>query len=713
MKNRLIYLLAALMLSLPLAAQVKKSKTAKVAEPVVVKEILDRSIRPQAGPAPTIKIGDYQSFELPNGLKVFVVENHKIPRLAYSLVLDYDPIFEGDMAGYSDFAGQLMRTGTKTMTKSQIDEAVDMLGANLNTSANGMSASCLTRHNEELLKIMSDLLLNSEFKTEELDKIRTQTLSALEADKNDPGAISQRVNSVINFGVNHPYGLNISEESVNKITLEKCKEFYKTYFKPNVAYLAIVGDITLEQAKPLVEKYFAAWQAGEVPKAKYNSPKAPAKTTVAIVDRPNAVQSTINVTYPVDLKPGSADEIKVKLTNSILGGGTFRLFNNLREKHGWTYGAYSSIQPDKLTGKFNASAEVRNPVTDSSFTEILAEMSRIRTEPVPDDELNMVRNFMMGNFGRSLENPSTVANFAINTARYNLPKDYYSSYLTKLASLTAADVQLTAQKYIRPDNSYLLVVGKAEDLAPKLKKFSKTGEIIYYDIEGKVYDPSKKLKPAPEGLTAEMVINNYLTTISATDNLKKATKKLQKVADLTINAGATMQNMPISLDIYNKYPDKMLVQVGSGAMVFVKQTYNAGKGKSFSPMNGESKPIEGDELAGMKDASMIFPELYYISSGYKLELLGIEEQKNQKQYYKVQVSKGGDLKETEYYDVDSKLKVRVESKEQQSEFSDYKAVEGILFPHSITQNMGDQTITFVVSGVKVNAKLKDDLFEIK
>ncbi len=706
MKNKIISIIAALIITLPLVAQVKKSKATQAASIPVVKEVVDRSIRPQAGPAPVIKIGEYQTFELANGLKVFVVENHKIPRLAYSLVLDYDPIFEGEMAGYSEFSGQLMRTGTSTRTKDQIDEAVDMIGATLNTSAGGIYANCLSRHNEALLTIMSDVLLNANFETEELEKIRTQTLSGLEADKNDPGAISQRVNSVLVYGSNHPYGENLSEESVKKVTLEKCTDFYKTYFRPNIAYLAIVGDITLDEAKPLVEKYFGSWQRGDVPKANYAMPKAPAKATVVLVDRPNAVQSTINITYPIDLKPGSPDELKVKLANTILGGGTFRLFSNLREKHSWTYGAYSSMQSDKLVGKFNASAEVRNPVTDSSFTEILAEMNRLRTETVPDDELNMVKNYMMGNFGRSLENPSTVANFAINTARYNLPKDYYSNYLTNLASLTSADVQIAAQKYIRPNNAYLLAVGKAGELEPNLRKFTKSGEVLYYDTEGKPYDPSKKLKPAPAGVTADQVINNYITAIGGF-------KKLKKVKDVTINAGATMQNMPISLDMYYKAPDKFLLQVGSGAMVFAKQTYNAGKGISASPMSGESKPIEGDELVTMKEQSLIFPEMYYATLGYTTELLGIEEQKDQKQYYKVLVKKGGDSKDTDYYDVQTGLKMRTETKESVAEFGDYKAVDGIMFPHALSQMMGPQTINFTVSAVKLNSKIKDDLFEIK
>jgi zinc protease len=709
MKTKTLSIIFAVLLSLPLAAQVKTkpvTKKAVTATPVVVKEQLDRSKRPQAAPAPIIKIGDYQSFELENGLKVFVVENHKIPRISYSLVLDYSPVLEGENAGYVDFAGQLLRTGTTTKTKDQIDEAVDFIGASLNTSAEGLHASCLTKHNEELLGIMSDIILNASFKQEEMEKIRTQTLSALEAEKNEPSAISNRVGSKLLFGSLHPYGESMDEESVKKITLEKCTEFYKNYFKPNIGYLAIVGDITLAEAKPMIEKYLGSWQKGDVLAVNYPNPKAPSKTTVAIVDRSNSVQSTLSVSYPVDLKPGAPDAIKVKVTNSILGGGTFRLFNNLREKHGWTYGAYSSLSPDRIIAKFNASAEVRNPVTDSAVEQILFEMNRIRTEAVPDDELNMVKNFMMGNFGRSLENPQTVADFAINTARYNLPKDYYANYLTNLSAVNATDVQTMAQKYIRPDNAFILVVGKADDIASKLKKFSKSGEVQYYDIHGNWYDPSVKVKPAPEGITPETVLNKYLTVIGGV-------KKLKKVKDVTIQASATMQGMTINLDMYAAIPDKFLMQIGSGAMVFAKQIYNAGKGVSISPMSGENKPMETEELEGFKDQALVFSEMHYSELGYTTKLLGIEEQLGGSSFYKLEVTRPSGEKSTDYYDVTTGLKMKSESKDNTIEFADYKDVNGILFPYTMNQSMQGQSIKFIVSNIAVNSKLKSDMFELK
>ncbi|HPT15289.1 MAG TPA: pitrilysin family protein, partial [Bacteroidales bacterium] len=279
MKSKILSFLFIILVSLPLAAQVSKKQTRKVTTPAPApKEVLDRSKRPEPGPAPIIKIGEAESFVLSNGLKVFVVENHKIPRISYQLVLDYDPVLEGEYAGYVDFAGQLMRTGTTTRSKDQIDEAIDFIGARLNTSSDGLSASCLTRHNEALLDIMADIIKNASFKQDELEKIRTQTLSALEADKNEPSSISEKVGKKLLFGQNHPYGESESEASVKKITLEKCENFYKTYFRPNIGYMAIVGDITAKDAQTLIEKYLGGWQQGEVPKTKFMTPKPPAKT---------------------------------------------------------------------------------------------------------------------------------------------------------------------------------------------------------------------------------------------------------------------------------------------------------------------------------------------------------------------------------------------------------------------------------------------------
>ncbi|MGI9541769.1 MAG: M16 family metallopeptidase [Cyclobacteriaceae bacterium] len=297
--------------------------TAPVAEPMVSVSdgVLDRSKPPLPGPAPEIQLGTYESFTLENGMKVFVVENHKLPRVAFSLLLDVDPILEGDKAGYISTAGDLLSRGTTSRTKAELDEEVDFIGASLSSSAGGVFGSSLTKHQDKVLELMSDVLLNPSFPQSELDKIKKETISGLQANKEDANAIAQNVRGVLRYGKDHPYGELITEKTVANITLEDCKKYYHTYFKPNIAYMGIVGDINKAEAEVLVKKYFGEWKSGEVPKHNYLAPEAPAKTTVAMVDRPQSVQSVVNITYPIILKPGEPDVIKARVMNTILGGG--------------------------------------------------------------------------------------------------------------------------------------------------------------------------------------------------------------------------------------------------------------------------------------------------------------------------------------------------------------------------------------------------------
>ncbi|NPA37775.1 MAG: insulinase family protein, partial [Chlorobi bacterium] len=422
---------------------------------------IDRTHAPAPGPAPEIKIGDYQSFSLKNGLKVFVVENHKVPMVTYSLSLDNDPVLEGDKAGYVSLTGDLLRAGTSNRTKDQIDEDIDFIGAYLSTSASGIYGRSLKKHSEKLLDIMSDILYNSVFPEDELDKSKKQMLTGLKSRESDPSAIASNVAGVLIYGKDHPYGEVLSEKSINNVTIDDCKNYYKTYFKPNVAYLVIVGDITLKEAKKQVKKYFAKWESGDVPSHHYDFPKAYETPEVAVANKDGAKQSIVEVTYAVDLKPGSKDVIPASVMNEILGGGNFgsRLFQNLREDKAYTYGAYSSLRSDKLVGYFKASASVRNAVTDSALTEILKEMNRIRDEKVPVQDVETIKNVIAGSFSRSLESPQTIARFALNTAKYNLPDDYYKTYLQKLAAVTPDDVQAMAKKYIQPNHAVILAVG--------------------------------------------------------------------------------------------------------------------------------------------------------------------------------------------------------------------------------------------------------------
>lgn len=670
---------------------------------------LDRTVRPTAAPAPGIKLGDIQSFELPNGLKVFVVENHKQATVAYSIALDIKPALENDAVGTANMTSELMTSGTKNRTKDQLDSDIDFIGATLSANPKGLYAASLKKQQSKLLDLMSDVLLNTNFKQEELDKIKTQTLSGLAQGKDDPDAISNNVKAVLNYGVKHPYGELTTEESVSKITLEKCNAYYQTYFRPNVAYMAIVGDVTMAEIKPLIEKYFGAWQRADVPTISYDMPKAPEKTRVAVVNKAGAVQSVINVTYPVDLKLNSEDAIKAKVMNTILGAGfSSRLFINLREKHGYTYGSYSSLDNDELVSEFSAYAKVRNAVTDSSIIEIMSELNRLRTEKVPQDELEGIKNFLTGTFAISLEDPATIARFAINTELYKLPKDYYANYLKNLAAVTADDVYAMAQKYIRPDNATILVVGDKEELSKKLAPFSATKNIEFYDIYGNAV--AAVAKPIPAGVTPKTVIADYVKTIGGA-------KALMKVKDVSTKMNTKFQGMDISITTSQKAPNKYAMAVKMGEMVIQKEVYDGKVGKQQS-MQGK-KDLEGESLEDIKAQAILNLEMNYEKLGYKLSLKGIEAI-NGKDAYIMEVISPKGKKSMEWYDVESKLKVRTTQTTttemgpvtNTTDILEYKDVDGVKFP-SVISITGAMSMKLTAETIKVNKGVADSEFTIQ
>lgn len=669
---------------------------------------VDRSKMPEPGPAPKIELGETESFTMENGMKVFVIENNKLPRVAVSLVLDLDPIKEGDKVGMTDLAGDLLSKGTSNMTKDEMNFAIDYIGARVSTSSGSVFGSSLKKHQEKLLEIMSDIVKNADFKQEELDKLKKQYISGIQTQKDDPDAISGNVRRVLLYGKDHPYGEMMTEETVENVTLEDAKNFYNTYWKPNVAYMAVVGDISKDEAETLIKKYFSDWKEGEVPTHEYDMPEQPKMPVVAFVDKPGAVQSVISVFNTIDLKPGSEDAIKASLTNSILGGGFVSKLNlNLREEHSYTYGARSSISSDELVGNFLATAKVRNEVTDSAVTETIKEISAMLKGDITQEELDAQKKYRSGTFAYSLENPQTKARFAINTEVYGLADDYYKNYLQKVAAVTLDDVKAMSKKYIKPMSGYILIVGNKEEVAEKMKAFSATGNIEYYDYNGN--EAVETLKAAPEGITAKGVIENYLAAIGGDKNLDKI--KSYKMA-----MSMTMQGMPIEVNIYKQAPNQFMSEVKSGAMVVQKQTYNGTSGKTTG-MQGNAEMTE-EELASMKYESLLFVEKAYLSDEFTLELKGMDKVNDQDVYVVGITNPAGD-KSTEYYNTTNNLLVkRVETIEaqgqtimQESVYGDYKAVKKVMFPHSIEQSFGPQKMEMKVGEIEVNKTYESSMFE--
>jgi len=675
-------------------------------------QTLDRSIKPQPGPAPEIKLGKTESFTLPNGMQVFVVENHKLPSIECNIEFDIKPELQGDMAGYREMMSDLLLTGTTTRSKDKLNEEIDDMGANIDVSDEGISGSGLKKYQEKIFELMADIAMNAKINEEELDKTKKKMLSGMETQKNDPDAMVRNVSKVVNFGSNHPYGEIPTDESIKKVSLERCQHYYQTYFRPNVAYMAIVGDITVAEAKPLIEKYFGKWAKMDVPVTEYTIPalNSTKLTKVAFAPRTGSVQSVVSVTYPVDLKPGTADVIKARVANVVLGGGSQgRLFLDLREKHAWTYGAYSSLNPDELGGTFSATVKCRNVVSDSAVGALLDEMRTMQTQKVNDTALQNSITYLSGNFAIGLENPSQIAQFAINIERYHMPKDFYKNYLKNLSAVTADDVIAMSVKYIRPDNANIVVAGSKEDVANKLAKFSADGKIDYYDYSGKSITPSET-KAVPAGMSAEKVFKKYIDAIGGEN-------AINGVKDIKIVGNSSIQGTPLVITEMKKSPgmwkQTVAVSMNGQTMVVQKQVLNGTK--AYQEQQGKKADITGEDLDALAENGDIASDLHPEKYGIKRTVKGLESL-NGNDAYVIEAINGKGKKSTEYYDATSGLLVkRIEGegeKLQISEYSDYKEVPGTGYkvPYTVTETERGQTFSEAVQSVDVNKGIPDTEF---
>ena len=652
---------------------------------------IDRSTAPTPGPARTPEIGSYESFELKNGLKVFVVEDHKLPRITMSLILDRDPIVEGAKAGYVSIAGDLIGAGTANRTKSALDEEVDFMGANFGTSSNSIRVGGLSKYTDQLIDILSDVLLNPSFPEEEFDKLKSQMISGLKANADDPDAISGNLRGAALYGLEHPYGEVMTEATVEAISIDDCKAYFDTYFRPNIAYMVVIGDITVKDAKKKLNKALKKWKAAEVPAHDYAKTPRAASSRIVMVDKPSAVQSVVWLGNVIDLPQGHPDIEPLRVANQILGGGmSGRLFTNLREDKAFTYGAYSNFGVDELNATFGASAKVRNEVTDSAITEFLYEINRMKNESVTEEDLVAAKASLSGSFGRSLESPASAANFALNIARYNLPSDYYNNYLSRLEGVTAEDVMRVANTYMNGPLT-ITVVGKAQDVAGKLSAF---GEVEYFDAEGNATEAPTFLF-MPEGITKESVLNNYFEAIGGAEAFQNITSFEQ---EMSLEA----PGMPgaVGMKTVKNIPDYYLSEQSMQGMTLMKVEYKDGAA-TRSGMRGNAE-LEGEELASTaKEAKYVISQLEWLENPEAITFDG-QTLVNGKDVY--QITEG---EQTHYFDVATGLLyMSVETAEGPegditvtTVFKEWQEVGGLTFVKTIEQSAGPQSFTVTVNSV--------------
>lgn len=673
--------------------------------PAVLFGQLDRSVVPTAAPAKAISIADPVVFKTANGITVILSENHKLPRVSFNLTVGNGQRLEGQKAGLSELAGNLILTGTTTRTKDEIDSKKDYIGASINAGPRNLSFSSLTKHMDEGLAIVSDVLLNANFPQSEFDRVVKQFENNLMTVKSSPEAMGQNALMSALFA-SHPYGEVMTEASLAKITKSDVEQYFKQTFVPEGSYLVIVGDITKEKAEEVVNKYFSSWKGKAQPKVDYPTAKNLNGNRVIFVKKPGAVQSFIQVAFPLDVKIGDANQVPLTLTNHILGGSGFgtRIMQNLREDKAYTYGAYSSVSVEPQGAYFGLQGSFRTEVTDSAIVQLLFELDKMTDSYVTDEELALTKSVLTGSFARSLEHATTIARFALNIERNGLDKDYYKNYLKNLDAVDKDKVLEMAQKFLTAKNCYIVVVGN-ESVLENLKQFDADGKIEIVDAFGEAVQEMKKAD-----ISAEELFKKHSFYMTNTTSEKSRDKILKKIKSVTQDFEMNMSQVPFPLkstQFWATPNSKAMTMEAQGMMV--QNTYFDGKSGYESNMQTGKKDLTAEEIAAKNKSVGLIPEINYATSGMKYELLGIENQ-NGTDMYVVKLNDGQN-EMYDYYNVStfSKIKRLMIAKDESGEvsevlttYSDYKAVSGVLMAHKVVLSVGEMAFNGTVKTITIN-----------
>jgi predicted Zn-dependent peptidase len=436
-----------------------------------------------------VKLPKPQEAELANGLHVMVLEDRRIPQVTFQVIIPgaggyFDP---ADKIGLASYTASLMREGTKTHTSPQISEALETMAANLVVSAgfSGPNAaifgSALTDNFGRLLELTADVLINPAFPQDEWDRLRTRTRASLQQQRTQPGFLASEMFNRVVFGTHPAARVTTTPAMLDAITTAAMAEFHRTRFAPDHAAIAFAGDISLADARKLVESSFAAWKKAGVPKPATADPQPAGKPRVYLVDRPNSVQTTLFVGTQ-SMKRTDADYAALTVANRVLGGAMGRLFRHLREEKGYTYGVGSNFSATSHIGSWQASMSVRTEATEPALTDLLAEIAEMRDKAVPHQEFEDVKRALVASFALSLESPAQMLNYHVDRWLYGLSPDYWDTYASRLEAVTVEQAQAAARKYLDAGRLHIVAVGDASRIAAILKG---KGELEVYDAEGK------------------------------------------------------------------------------------------------------------------------------------------------------------------------------------------------------------------------------------
>jgi zinc protease len=427
--------------------------------------------------------------KLPNGLTLVLLENHKLPTVSFSLWVSPGQLADPkETPGLASFTADMLTEGTERRNSSQIATESDSLGISLNTLANfGTSYSTVASSGlidvaPQILDLMSDVVLHPSFPSDELEKYKQRKLADLEQQLTNPGFLGNREFREIIYGDFAASVTSATKESINKVTAEDLKRYHGMHYPPGNAILGATGDFKSADMRALIEKYFGAWSGAAEPALKAPEAPAPQPMKITLVDRPASVQTYI-IAGDRAIRRNDPAFYGLTVMNQILGNGPqARLFLDLREIHGYTYGAYSRFRSEVYPGEWSAASPVRTPVTDGSMTQFLYEFKKINDEPVPQGELEEAERAIIANFALSLEQPNQLLNNWLSVQHFHLSPDYWDKYPDNISKIDAGTVEATAKKYVDVAHLQWVCVGDRKQIESVLKKY---GPVTVVDAEGK------------------------------------------------------------------------------------------------------------------------------------------------------------------------------------------------------------------------------------
>lgn len=678
---------------------------------------IDRSQKPEPGPAPKASFPEYHETQLDNGLKVLVVSNNAQPVVTFRLLIKSGSEYDGDKSGVAGFVTELLTAGTDTRTSLAFAQEADFLGLNIGASAadDQMSVygSGLKKHMDKLLTLMTDALYNPSFPEGELAKTKKQTLSGLKTVHKNPDAVMGRLQITVGYN-KHPYANFQTEDEVDAITQTDLVSFHEKYFIPNNASLAVVGDVTVDEILPIIRKYFGDWKKGTVPTNNFPAPAPITGREVHLVDLGATQTQTAISVSATSIPRNDPDYITLSMMNSIIGGGfSGRLFANLREKHGFTYGAYSSVEARKNAGMWNASSTVRRIATDSAFAQVILEMNRMRDELVDDEVLDMHKEYASGRFLLGLENPSNVATMVQNIDLYDLPKDYYRSYVRNLMAVTPADVQRVAKKYLDPANAALLAVGDASVIAEPLAQF---GEVKTYDTD---MNPVSAAQSFELDTDVNTLLEKHIAALGGRDLLADLESRITE-AEVSINFGqASAEGMlsETAMSPNKKYQSlTMSISMGGQSQVMESSTWVDGEHVVVQQPMQPVRALEGEELARQLEEEQFNPVIRMDELGWT-STLKEKKSMDERVVYVVELQKKHSA-ETLYIDAETYLLHAKSSTDEGPQgpittvqrYSDYRDTDGFMLPYRYNVENPMMTLDATITAYKHNTDIDEGIF---